>query len=483
MIERRRLVATCVLSLAMLTLSGAALAEPEKPFASETITSSSIQWAAAGPNAGVELSISGPADFHHAKTFRAGEALAFSISEPPGAPLDSGQYTYVLTFAPVLDESTRAALKSARETRDEAAVRALRKAGKIPWGSQTFSGTFLVENGAIVLKDATESEFGPSRSAMKEGPEIASTTSSFSVSAGKVTPQDQVIPDDLIVQQSLCVGFDCVNNESFGFDTIRMKENNTRVKFEDTSTGAFPTTDWQLTANDSASGGASKFSIEDITGATVPFTVTAGAPTNSMFVSASGDLGLKTSVPVLDIHINAGDTPAIRFEQNGGSGFTAQTWDVAANEANFFVRDVTGGSLLPFRIRPGAPTSSIDIKADPGDPTKPFVGVNTPAPQYTLDVNGDLRVTGSIIGLVFDSGTKAGVLLPGSFSGVPLKATVTFTTPYPDTNYVISLTPVSSVGKMVFNVFSKSATGFVVVTDKSVGNLAELDWMTVPIAN
>src|SRR5438270_12201318 len=93
-----------------------------------------------------------------------------------------------------------------------------------------------------------------------------------------------VTADDAIIQGSLCVGLDCVNNESFGFDTIRLKENNTRIKFDDTSTSAgFPNNDWQLTANDSASGGANQFSIEDITGSKVPFTFTAGAPTNSFF--------------------------------------------------------------------------------------------------------------------------------------------------------------------------------------------------------
>jgi hypothetical protein len=60
-----------------------------------------------------------------------------------------------------------------------------------------------------------------------------------------------------------------VNNESFGFDTIRLKENNTRIKFDDTSVSAgFPANDWQLTANDSASGG-SAVSTEDITGSKV----------------------------------------------------------------------------------------------------------------------------------------------------------------------------------------------------------------------
>jgi hypothetical protein len=43
---------------------------------------------------------------------------------------------------------------------------------------------------------------------------------------------------------------------------------------------------------------------------------------------------------------------------------------------------VTGGSRLPFRIRPGAPTSSIDISAD-GD-----VGIGTASPAVKLHVFG-----------------------------------------------------------------------------------------------
>src|SRR6185436_7027490 len=88
------------------------------------------------------------------------------------------------------------------------------------------------------------------------------------------------------------------------------------------------------------------------------------------------------STPVLDLHINTSNTPALRMEQNNSGGFTAQTWDIGANEANWFVRDVTGGSKLSFRIRPGAPTSSIDISAD-GD-----VGVGTGSPSTKLHVSG-----------------------------------------------------------------------------------------------
>lgn len=192
---------------------------------------------------------------------------------------------------------------------------------------------------------------------------------------------DQVIPDDLIVQGSGCFGFDCVNNENFSFDTIRLKENNLRIKFEDTSTGAFPSTDWQLTANDSASGGANRFSIEDVTSVRVPFTITGGATTNSIFVDSTGRVGFRTGTPVLDLHVNTSDTPAMRLEQNSSGGFSAQTWDIGANEANFFVRDVTGGSRLPLRIRPGAPTSAIDIAASGN------VGIGTASPAQKLELN------------------------------------------------------------------------------------------------
>jgi hypothetical protein len=72
------------------------------------------------------------------------------------------------------------------------------------------------------------------------------------------------------------------------------------------------------------------------------------------------------------------------LEQTNAGGFTAQTWDIAGNEANFFVRDVTSGSRLPFRIRPGAPTSSIDISAAGN------VGLNNSSPLGILHSKGTL---------------------------------------------------------------------------------------------
>lgn len=193
---------------------------------------------------------------------------------------------------------------------------------------------------------------------------------------------DQVILDDLIVDGSACIGFDCVNGESFGFDTIRIKENNLRIKAQDTSnSGSFPSNDWQITFNDSTNGGQNKFSIDDIDGGRTPFTIEASAPSHSLYVDDGGRLGLGTSIPVVDVHVVSGNTPTLRLEQNGSSGFSPQTWDVAGNETNFFIRDVTNGSTLPIRLRPSAPTSAIDIEGTGN------IGIGTASPSTTTGGN------------------------------------------------------------------------------------------------
>jgi len=185
--------------------------------------------------------------------------------------------------------------------------------------------------------------------------------------------------DDVIISFSLCVGNDCVNGESFGFDTLRLKENNTRMHFDDTSTSAsFPRNDWRFIANDSSNGGASYLAIEDSTAGRQTFRVDAGAPANALRVDAQGDIGIGTASPVVNLHIAEGNTPTLRLEQNGSSGFTPQTWDVAGNETNFFVRDATNGSKLPFKIKPGAPDNALFVAAD-GD-----IGLGTASPTAAL---------------------------------------------------------------------------------------------------
>ena len=176
---------------------------------------------------------------------------------------------------------------------------------------------------------------------------------------------DQVILDDLIVVGSLALGLDAVDGEDFGFDTFRLKENNIRIHFDDTSgSGSFPGNDWRIVINDAANGGANYFGIEDATADIISFKILAGAPANAFFMAANGNIGLGTDAPVVKLHIADGNSPALRIEQDASSGFTPQIWDIAGNEANFFIRDVTNGSTLPFRIIPGAPENALFIAAN-----------------------------------------------------------------------------------------------------------------------
>jgi len=352
---KQRLVATVLILAASLAGSAASAA-------TATPAAGSVQLTPALRAPAYQLRVTGPAGFLVEQTFAGSQPLF--ITAPAGG-WTAGDYRYEIV---AIQTATR------RRGDDETVAPAA--------PAQIENGSFVVRNGSVLLADSV---FAARRD---DGQNAAPV------------PNDQVIPDDLIVQGSTCVGLDCVNNESFGFDTLRLKENNTRIKFDDTSTGAgFPATDWQLTANDSASGGQNKFSIEDVTAATVPFTVLGAAPNNSIFVDSTGRVGFRTATPVLDLHVFDSDTPALRLEQSAAGGFTPQTWDVAGNEANFFVRDVTGGSRLPFRIRPGAPTSSVDISASGN------VGVGTASPSVKLNVVGSDGTTTQV--LVQENNTTA----------------------------------------------------------------------------
>jgi hypothetical protein len=383
--------------LFVIAFGTAALAQSDdRQFAAMTGMGSSVRWDVSGPHAAVTLTVSSPDGQVFTKEFAAGNAPEFRLTDAKGERLPDGQYIYELRLTPIIAADVKEKLKAARAKGNSDEVqRDLRKQGALPLRAAVQSGGFLVVNGEAIVTGASEGA-RPGRATVEKpaAPVVPAAAPATGRTNYKVTRHhpsfmvfDQVIPDDLIVQGSVCAGLDCVNNENFGFDTIRVKENNTRIQFDDTSTSAgFATNNWQIRANDSASGGASFLGFVDqgATGnsetGTIVFAVTAGAQANSLRVGSNSKVGLRTATPVLDVHANTTDTPAIRLEQNNSGGFTAQTWDIGANEANFFVRDVTGGSRLSLRIRPGAPTSSVDIAANGN------VGVGTASPHARVDL-------------------------------------------------------------------------------------------------
>jgi hypothetical protein len=329
------------------------------------------------PHSQVRITVTGPDGFQVIRSFSAAET---PVIELPGF---DGFYKYELRFAPAIDDRTRAALAAARLDGTEPV-----EAETTSASATVQSGSFTIANGSVVP------------SIVEPSPEVVLTNA------------------DGVIRNSLCTGLDCPDLPAFGDSTMLMMENNARIKFGDTSVGAFPGNDWEIEANSDLSGGANYLGFNDCGTADddggcatdLVFAVEAGARQNALYVESDGDVGIGTSNPVLDLHIVTGDTPGLRLDQDGSSGFSPQVWDIAGNETNFFVRDVTNGSKYPFRIRPGATTSAIDI-SNTGN-----VGINTASPTDKLHVfDGDLRVQRNTAG----TADHAALFLQQSGSATP----------------------------------------------------------------
>jgi len=153
----------------------------------------------------------------------------------------------------------------------------------------TIVGVFTIIGGSVV--DPSDSEDDPTRRLLTERLPQSHTGEGGTVNNFLPTTRklDEVIHGDLIVNGSACIGFDCKEDENFGFDTLRLKENNLRINFFDTSTiKNFPSNDWTIKINDSNDGGADFFAIEDATSFKTPFFIKAGAPSASLVVDDYG---------------------------------------------------------------------------------------------------------------------------------------------------------------------------------------------------
>lgn len=231
-------------------------------------------------------------------------------------------------------------------------------------GGVVQSGVFSVQNGAVVPRNLRENN----RLTLKPAPET-------------------FFSDDVSAAGGVCGGSDCNSAETYGVSNIKMKANNTRLKFEDTSTSAgFPTTDWQISANDTFSGGLNKLFVEDLAAATVPFLIEGGTPSNTLYVDSAGRVGVRTSTPAKTLHLSDPVYPAIRMENTTSP---LQNWDVVASNNNFLVRDVNHESD-PFIIRTAAPYYSLVV-----DSTGK-IGLGVSAPLYQIHHSSGARLDAGV---------------------------------------------------------------------------------------
>lgn len=371
------------------------------------VSSTAVRWDLQGGDfEKVVLTVSLPSGNVIRREINGGQPVVFEVD----TAAKDGVYTYELRGLPRLDASVRKELAAARKAGNEAEViQRLQDAGRLPREAPVQSGVFSVLGGAILSPDLREE--GPQRRSAA----LPRQTTGNSVQV--ITAADEVIPDDLIVQGYLCVGLGCVEDESFGLDTIRLKDINLRIKFEDVSTTAgFPSNDWQLTANDSTSGGANKFSVEDITGSKVPFTIMAGAATNSVFVDSTGRVGIGTATPSNSLHVlssgSGSDAGKVLIQNTSGTSAARELLEVrnANGAAQIVLEDV---AQTPRWVMTGSNAWNIDNTANTGVELQVnpdgAVGIGTGSPAEALHVSGSDGDT--TIKVTETSGTGAGRIL------------------------------------------------------------------------
>jgi len=335
----------------VILMAGAVSAAEEsrgnnRPVADVTIGSSGVHFVPRVSYGRLTLTVSLPDGTQFQKNFTPGATPYLELAEVCKNQVMDGHYTYELRVSPV----------AGVRVRDEAADSQI-KAETKPQVALTQTGHFLVRGGSIVI---------PSNVPEPKGQGIARP--------------DYTYNEDLYVVGSLCVGTDCSDPELWYYDVIRLKENNLRIHFDDTSsTSSFPANDWRILINDTVDGGGNYFAVEDSTSGYVPFKIEAGAPDNALYIEDYGRVGLGTTVPAVELHIISEDTPTMRLEQT--STLSAQVWDVAGNETNFFVCDVSNPKKLPFKIQPGTPSDTLCLKSDGK------IGMGTWSPAYALEIN------------------------------------------------------------------------------------------------
>ena len=252
------------------------------------------------------------------------------------------------------------------------------------------------------------------------------------LSTSLVASAQQVVNDDLIVIGKECVGVDCIATGEGGLDIIKMKHNNAKLLFEDTSTAAgFPSTDWRLTANDSSMGGVNRFSIEDATALTVPFTIRGAAPSNSLFVSNTGRVGMGTNTPDARLDVEASSTVDMRFTATGAS-----TWRLINDSSGFAVElvgagfravqvDAAGNMTIAGLLTQG---SSRTIKTDivAADPRAALRAVSVlPLAHWSYTADAGVRHVGPMAEdfyRAFGVGSDDKHIAPGDQAGVALLA-------------------------------------------------------------
>lgn len=299
--ERLAILRVCVLGLALLVSSaGLGLADeprlPREPVARMSILTDRVEWQPQIDYERVSLTISGPGGLYWTRSLEPSDPVLFEPVDAKGQSLPDGSYVYELRATPRRDRTRRLPLV-------EELVQ---------------SGSFAVQEGALVV-------LSPEASPTPHGPREAAT----------FARKDTVISDNLIVNESACIGEACASGD--GGAPLRLKSSTTQILFQNVSQISH-SRDWALQANDFI-GGSDRFFLLDADAGTVPFAVHGAAPDSSLVISSSGKVGVGTVTPAtqLDVKVSAAGAATARLQNTSSTGYSGTEYlDNSGNVDLFF---------------------------------------------------------------------------------------------------------------------------------------------------
>lgn len=253
------------------------------------------------------LTVSGPGDRFIRREFETGKPVSLSLFDSAGNRLPDGNYVWEL----------RVVVPKTGQT------------GGQPQRPTVLSGYFSVHDGSFVTKTRNTP-----RQAPKSPP-------------GGITPKDLVESGNLIVKSRACIGSSCGNSDAT-IDALRLKVTHPNILFDETGAGPGGATfDWALEGNPS---NVDQFSIasNDGTSTLTPFTLTGGAPDNSLFVAANGNLGLGTATPAAKLHLfdNTDVFTMLTMENSSTGGSAVASLHAVSNSASAFLQAQGSGRTI-----------------------------------------------------------------------------------------------------------------------------------------
>jgi hypothetical protein len=186
-------------------------------------------------------------------------------------------------------------------------------------------------------------------------------------------------------------------------------------------------------------------SVSTSVSASAALTITQSGAGAAIYL-VSGQFGLKTDQPAADIHVSAG---GIIADDIGAIGVSS-TFTVWVSSSASGARAVFSGVSAP--TNPGGVAIYGGSTTTPGillSGASNAVGINTASPAYTLDVDGNARITGAL--------TLGSAVMPVPDGTVPVYNIIRSWGTFGDGNY--SFKRGQNIGSVVFN-----ATGDITIT-------------------